>query len=492
MEPIHTLLEHPSIHETQNRPPPYRYDDLPQDGHFRYLTLQPGIGEEPLQCSLHTASLAEEDFEAISYVWGSPTRDQEITCDGHTMKITRNLSEVLRRVRLPETPRRLWADSTCINQDNLKEKGHQVAIMGQIYRAAKRVLIYMGSDENSHGPQLCSLLDDVNKMIYDTCKRIDMSWNSFPFPGEDDPILVDARWESMYHLLSEDWFSRGWVVREAAVAEDGQVIWGQSEFTWEQLMRTYIWLYRRALRPYYAENLATQAILSHHYTFEEQNKSIVQAFCPESSWRPQSLLAVLSRAKDLQLSDPRDRIYAFTELSQEYDHRIAIRPDYTASHLKVYRQFAVQYIQSTTSTQILDFVTHEIDTADFDLPSWIPRWDNGKDPVGSLVLENGLPLSSHIGHVCKPLVIDDATLKIRGIVLDTVLYISDVFHYNLVTSETISTLWKVVSIMGRSPYNASQRMIAFLDTLCCGLYDGEWSQWRQAKTAFVLEAELNN
>jgi hypothetical protein len=68
MEPNDTLLDDLAIHETQNRLPPYRYDSLPQDGHFRYLVLQPGIDEEPLQCSLHTALLAEEDFEAISYV----------------------------------------------------------------------------------------------------------------------------------------------------------------------------------------------------------------------------------------------------------------------------------------------------------------------------------------------------------------------------------------------------------------------------------------
>jgi hypothetical protein len=71
MEPIHTLLEDLTINETLDCPPPYRYDSLPRDGHFRYLVLQPGVDDEPLQCSLHTATTDVEDFEAISYVWGS-------------------------------------------------------------------------------------------------------------------------------------------------------------------------------------------------------------------------------------------------------------------------------------------------------------------------------------------------------------------------------------------------------------------------------------
>jgi hypothetical protein len=496
MEPVHPLLEDLSTHETQNHPPPYRYNSLPQDGHFRYLVLQPGVGDESLQCNLHIASLSEEDFEAISYVWGNPTRDQEIICDGHTMKITQNLSEVLRRVRLPEIPRRLWADSICINQDDLEEKGHQVAIMGQIYSAAKRVVIYVGSDKEEHGPRLCSLLDDVNTMIDDICKRIDMSWDSFPYPGEDDLIPVDARWESMYHLLGENWFNRGWVVREVAVAQDGQVIWGQSDFTWRHFMHAYVWLVRRATRLYYAAKIQTNSNNLHLNTFENRHKSFAQAFPSETTWIPQSLLDDLDSAKELQLSDPRDRLYAFMELSQDSRHPITIRPDYDASHLEIYQQFAVQYIQSSTSTEILDYVTYEAGTTDFDVPSWVPHWDVRRYSIVSQISSSeAAPLSSRDESVCEPLVISDATLKVRGVVLDTVVYTSDVFDYDLMTSGTISKLWKAVRTMteeSQSPYSAFQRIDAVLNTLSCGRRRGGWFQWRQARAAFVRETQLRN
>jgi hypothetical protein len=274
-----------------------------------------------------------KEFEAISYVWGSDLKDHEIFCRRHAMKITTNQSKVLRRVRFPHAPRNLWADYICIDQDNKEEKGHQVAIMGEIYRSAKRVLIYMGSDDDGHGQRLCSLLEDVNTMIDDTCKRIDMSWDSFPWPDQGDPILVDVRWKSMYHLLSEDWFERGWVVREAAVARDGQVMWGQSEFNWEDFIRTYIWLIRRGLRPYNAGNFVKRAIGSHFEPFRQRYKSFVQTFHPETTWPSQYLLRYLDYAKRLQLSDPRDRIYAFMEHSRDSEHPITIHLDYNASHL---------------------------------------------------------------------------------------------------------------------------------------------------------------
>src|SRR6201999_2476979 len=38
----------------------------------------------------------------------------------------------------------LWVDYLCINQPNVAEKNHQVALMGQIYREASRVIVWLG------------------------------------------------------------------------------------------------------------------------------------------------------------------------------------------------------------------------------------------------------------------------------------------------------------------------------------------------------------
>jgi hypothetical protein len=193
----------------------YRYKELPQDdprGHFiRYLTLHAGSGDEPLQCTLHTAPLAQTKFEAVSYVWGSDVRDQVIICDGRKLALTTNLFRVLQRVRRPDTSRSIWADLICIHQENLDEKGHQVAIMGAIYRHASRVLIHMGGEDKGHGPKVQSLLDTVCATIDNVLTMIRTDWNTFPYPSQEDPILTDPRWESLQLLLEETWFTRGWV-----------------------------------------------------------------------------------------------------------------------------------------------------------------------------------------------------------------------------------------------------------------------------------------
>lgn len=181
----------------------YAYQPLSIGNIFRYLILQPGGVDEPLGASLHTAAITDIEYNAVSYVWGASTKDQTIVCDGHTMMITSNLARVLRCVRSAKEPLVLWADSICISQEDKIEKVHQVELMGKIYDCAKRVLIYLGSDDDDEGPAVVSLLDDVNHMIQETCKIIDMSWDSFPYLEDDNDLLSDARWESLQSLLSQ-------------------------------------------------------------------------------------------------------------------------------------------------------------------------------------------------------------------------------------------------------------------------------------------------
>jgi hypothetical protein len=89
------------------------------------INLQPRRGDEPLVCSLVAPPLIETHFDATSYVWGSPVRGQVVTCGRRSLKIMSSLHEVLCRLRLQDAPRQLWAGGVCINQDDVKGKGHQ-------------------------------------------------------------------------------------------------------------------------------------------------------------------------------------------------------------------------------------------------------------------------------------------------------------------------------------------------------------------------------
>lgn len=135
---------------TQSVPPKYTYKPLQHKDSIRLIELLPGPAGSPLACHISEVQKSNlPQYEAISYVWGNPVFShvvKELTPDSHTnLYVTANLYNALHAVRDEHTPRTIWADGLCINQSDIKERGHQVAFMGQIFQDATRVIVWLGS-----------------------------------------------------------------------------------------------------------------------------------------------------------------------------------------------------------------------------------------------------------------------------------------------------------------------------------------------------------
>jgi hypothetical protein len=142
------------------------YESLPlSPGHIRLLILHPNPDPKAvITCSLIRKSLeaAKQQadsktqhsdsilkFEALSYAWGEPRDEGIIIVNGMNVSIRRNLLHGLQHLRHPGESsslekRVLWVDAICIDQQNVSERNHQVSQMGEIYRNAQRVVIWLG------------------------------------------------------------------------------------------------------------------------------------------------------------------------------------------------------------------------------------------------------------------------------------------------------------------------------------------------------------
>lgn len=224
---------------------PSIYQPLPR-GHFtRVLVLEPGIGNQMIFGKLEVIDIDDNpDFEAISYVWGSRKKQRTIFCNKVAIKITQNLYEALRRIRNPSEQRTVWADAICINQNDVAERGHQVAFMGHLYSRAQRVLIHIAGNDEGHAACAASLVADVDTMVHITLKDIGPGFDHFP--RTDSKIkrvaMEDSRWFSLGVLNDQPWFSRGWVIQEAGLAQDASIIRGdQTMIDWQAFMRCCVW-----------------------------------------------------------------------------------------------------------------------------------------------------------------------------------------------------------------------------------------------------------
>ena len=114
------------------------------------LYLQPGQFEDDVKVELTEVSLTNppSTYEALSYVWGSPTANNPISCHGKDLLVTVNCIAAMRRLRNKKKRRVLWIDAICIDQSSMDERNQQVELMGDVYSKARRVILWLGEESN--------------------------------------------------------------------------------------------------------------------------------------------------------------------------------------------------------------------------------------------------------------------------------------------------------------------------------------------------------
>ena len=111
-----------------------------------------------LQCQLDTVRL-DSRFFCLSYTWGSAKPRRQIQVDDHRFYVRRNLWKLLHIVRQRGEIQPLWIDAICVNQSNVKERNQQVSMMGDIYRNAEEVIVWLGEGDSG----LEAALDMIDK-----------------------------------------------------------------------------------------------------------------------------------------------------------------------------------------------------------------------------------------------------------------------------------------------------------------------------------------
>lgn len=497
----------------------YQYKELSKgDDYIRRLILEPGKGEAPIVTRLEQIQLSRAHdlypFKTISYVWGSSNKDQVISVDGKPLNITTSLRNCLWQTRDPYEPVALWADAICINQNDEKEKGRQVALMGQIYAKSQQTLICLGLDaeDRQSASDLAGIVGEVEVMMDEVFEDPNFSWDwdSFPYPFDDDPIIFDKRWHSFGELAAQPWFERGWVVQEAALSPDVIMLWAGEEIRFRSLVRADMFLIQRVypLNPEFSVMAISDLFSNIH---NNQHPKEARTFWPEEAhdqFDPMTSVEILDYARQLSLTDSRDRIYAFMALKTSDETMATIQPNYgkDVSHLDIYQDFAIKYLEMTSDLDILRYVMHKEEENSprssavasariHPLPSWVPRWDCGG--LGSynitfvthrdrkIACIDGEDVNSSDFSI--PVVEGRPVLRVRAIILDSIKYVSETLenYHNVGSARGSGAVTQVVSLWKNlaphlDKYPGPHRRdssLAFLVALNLGHYIGDWDDY---------------
>jgi hypothetical protein len=187
------------------------------------LELLPGRYNDRIRCRLHTISIDQNPaFTAQSYTWGKATQGFQVVVlkDGmeYSVSVTDNLFKALRGLRRHIRALKVWVDALCIKQQVDTEKSAQVAMMGDIYSAARCTFVWLGdSGKMTFTDSAQEFLDSLAWVHETLTTRRYLLWSDLRVWGRVVLMLSKRYPPQMRRALLDaqpSWCSRAWVVQE--------------------------------------------------------------------------------------------------------------------------------------------------------------------------------------------------------------------------------------------------------------------------------------
>lgn len=419
--------------------PSLQYDQLQELGNIRLLEIAPGINDQDIICTLlETPLLAAPSYEALSYTWGSPGGNKTIICNGNSAQVSLNLFEGLQHIRQSSTKVLFWIDQLCINQLDLDERSSQVALMGDIYTRASRVVVWLGpgNTDSKVGIALAlRILEVVGDRHHYHLEPTNLKSLSLP-------PYKDKSWRSLGLFLQRPWFSRMWVIQEVVMSSNAIFVCGDDILTMAQFEK----LVDRLM------NLTTYRSFTGNYSSNSNGiwclGVIQQLRKMKNTATSMKSIELLGIGMVSKATDPRDKIYALLSLG-----KFGIDADYSKPVEDVYTSYAIAYlaqilpstltqkaskymtdpIYSTFVAKLLVWV-HSTDS-NLNLPSWVPDWSRfpittfmgASSPVTSPA---GVTLPGSSNHVKKYRsteisILPNHSLRLSGKLCDEIVIIGN-------------------------------------------------------------------
>ena len=496
------------------------YEPLPAGEFIRVLRLQPGDTDQDIKCSLEIVDIEQSkgSYEALSYVWGDPNDTVNVQCNGQRVPITVSLADALRTFRHTSEPRVLWADALCINQEDKKEKGHQVKRMGEVYANAKCTLVWLGCDDQNIAEDAFALILETNAYLADLFLQAGRSVYKMGSFTNLYPICIDkGRWLGVAKIFCFPWFRRVWTVQEAAIAEKCCMFWGSASIDIADLLELSTWIdlqqdlrvVLRGIAGHFLTLPSERISLFFYYNIHQperwQQSRSGLAYLATTFFKEKPFWALLMESRRLEASDPRDHVYAFLGCPAAIDSngRTFVEADYTSSIDDLNLRLAYALIEDSAEAPfVFSAVTHNSrDRLMGDMhPSWIPIWHVAGEYRPKIAEPAYWFQAGGARELFTATKRDENRLSIGAYTFDTVIWRSSRIHMDHVGVEptcvltsglnevSIDTLWDDV-LRSSSRLGIAVRHVDFFRTLAIGYPgDGSFSAISDEEQQTLIEA----
>lgn len=345
----------------------------------------------------HTTLEAAPRYIALSYEWGSPERAEDdgvlrlvrpywpgLMVNGLARDARPNLLRILRllRSRIEESQPAIWVDAICINQQDVDEKGHQVAIIGEIFANARDVVVGL-NDTSGTAEQGIEYLSKIA-----AAANARGSQDREPERAMSDAVafLEQANaWDAVFGLFSDTWWQRMWVVQEVVLASNAIFLIGSASFSFkavEDVMRAESLI----------RNILSRSNSGHLHRFVDDlgwtaAKNIVQTRLECAHAKRPSLPVLFWRFHNHRCTLIQEKIYALLAMCDPQSTPGRYFVDYSCSAAEAYGDFLRWYVGKYHNLDILSLsIPYRQDSwagysrrGQYDVPRWYAQIFSNKD-----------------------------------------------------------------------------------------------------------------
>jgi hypothetical protein len=336
-------------------------------------------------CRLIHLSLDDNiTYEALSYTWGSPTSKRTIFLDGQKFLVTRNLEIALRHLRYVKDERYLWIDALCINQESVKERNQQVRKMGEIYKKATKVVVWLGpaSEDSNIG---------MDFLVEACARRLEMrAWIS--------EVIMDLglveNLKAAIKLLQRDYWRRVWIIQEMFFAKSLIVRCGFRCIRWSDFI--FLALSLSKISPSLVgmmvesvdEDILVGALKKADLGLSIanlQNRAVLPLYIEECRKKAEHakgeyrepLTSLLMMSRNSLSGDPCDKVFGIVGMAEQYNNQYALKIDYSLDTRETYIETARALLvrsENFSATPLDIICMSKPHLSNGSLPSWVPDW----------------------------------------------------------------------------------------------------------------------
>ncbi|KAI1119874.1 heterokaryon incompatibility protein-domain-containing protein [Nemania abortiva] len=418
--------------------------------------------------ALHVESLDNPvtRYNCLSYVWGSENATECVRVDAEGLQITANLLICLRYLRHPQHALVLWIDAICINQKDLDEKSHQIALMKDIYSQCSMAYLWLGAplDPTSvqHDPFKIFQHFADNKHFFELPGF--STNNSAQIRFEEDEEF-DALWNGFLAVAHSPWWTRAWTVQEAVLPRKSVLCYGNWRLDFDTLS-----IGRRRRNDHLASKtqccagsqqafpVSKGAVFNPFLTQVERVEKYRQANLPKEhplSWKDQvrtfpdfdysPFYELVVTFSNRRCKEPQDKLFSLLAMAKS-SKLSGLRPDYSLTITDTYTRI-FQLILEETDNDYRCMIGPNFGSSNPELPSWVPDFSQAaQQKVLRRILLSSLFKASN-REVGGPKCQHGQRLSVTGLRVDTVITIGsmlDSLHVPPARLRDIMAEWREI------------------------------------------------